>query len=69
MNGGPAARVVITPTPASADVSATTNVALGLQLVDQFGNKTTSTGTTTLTLSTSSTKGFFATANGGTGNT
>ena len=67
INPGAAGLVVITPAPGSAGASATTNIALGLQLVDQFGNNTTSVGTTTLTLSSASAKGFFATTNGASG--
>ena len=66
-NPGAATQVVITPTPGSVGASATTNVKLGLQLVDQYGNNTTSVGTTTLTLSSASAKGFFATTNGASG--
>ena len=67
ITGGTATQVVITPTPGSVGASATTNIALGLQLEDQFGNNTTSVGTTTLTLSSASAKGFFATTNGASG--
>jgi len=66
-NPGVAVKVVITPTPSTAAASGTTNVKVGLQLVDQYGNATTSSGTTHLVLSTSSSGGFFSTANGGTG--
>jgi hypothetical protein len=67
ITAGPAAEVAISPSPASDTASSTTNVQLNLQLQDQFGNNTVSSGTTTLTLSTSSAKGFFATATGTTG--
>ena len=63
----PAASVALTVTPSSATVSATTNMALSLQLQDAFGNNTTSSGTTTLTLSTPSAQDFFATTNGASG--
>ena len=69
ITAGPPTHVVITPTPNTAGVSTTTNIKLGLQLEDQYNNPTTNPNTTslTLTLSTSSTKGFFATTNGHTG--
>ena len=61
---GPAAQVTITPNPSTATASSTTNVALGLQLQDQFGNNTTSSGTTTLALSSPSATDFFAASSG-----
>ena len=67
ITAGPAAQAVITPTPSSASASGTTNISLGFQLQDSYGNNTTSSGTTSLTVSTSSAKGFFSTSNGGTG--
>ena len=60
-------QVAITPAPSFATASSTTNIQLSLQLRDQFGNNTTSSGTTTLALSTGSANGFFATTNGATG--
>jgi len=66
-NAGAAAAAFITPSPSSATASSTTNIKLSFQLVDLYGNATTSVGTTTLTLSTTSSKGFFATSNGSTG--
>ncbi len=60
--------VKITPTPASAAASGTTNIKLGFQLVDRYGNNATAgAGGISLTVSTSSAKGFFNTANGATG--
>ena len=55
------AKVAITPTPASAADSATTNVTLGYQLEDAFNNPTTNTtgATISLTVGSSSAKGFF----------
>jgi type II secretory pathway pseudopilin PulG len=64
---GPASTVAITPSPTSATASSTTNVTLSLQIEDAFGNTTTSSGTTTLTLSSPSTTDFFASTLGGTG--
>ncbi len=58
---------MITPTPTSAGASGTTNVNLGLQLEDSVRQHTTAGPGTTLTLSTSSAKGFFASTMGGTG--
>ena len=55
------------PEPASAQRVGTTNVTLGLQLQDQFGNNTTSTGTTTLTPELELGQDFFATTSGGSG--
>ena len=67
VNAGAATKVVITPSPSTATASDTTNVALGLQLQDQFGNNTTSSGTTTLALSSPSATDFFAATNGASG--
>jgi trimeric autotransporter adhesin len=64
ITAGPATQVSITPNPAAVATSNTTNVALGLQLEDQFGNNTTSSGTTTLALSSPSTTDFFSAYNG-----
>ena len=67
VSAGTATKVVITPSPATTTASGTTNVALGLQLEDQFGNNTTSSGTTTLTLSSPSATDFFGTSMGAVG--
>ena len=67
ITGGTPSRVVISPSPSSATASSTTNITFGLQLVDQFGNNATSTGTTTIALSSNSSKEFFSTSLGGTG--
>ena len=64
---GSPVKVVITPTPSTAMASSTTNITLGLQLVDQYGNNTTSSGTTTLRLGSSSTAGFFTSSLGASG--
>jgi type II secretory pathway pseudopilin PulG len=64
---GTAATVAISPSPFAATTNGTTNVTLGFQLQDQFGNNTTSTGTTRLTLSTPSSTDFFATSLGASG--
>ena len=66
-NAGPTSNVSITPSPSTASTSATTNIKLSLQLTDQYGNGTISSGTTNLVVSTSSTKGFFNAATGGAG--
>ena len=63
----PPTQVAISATPGSATASNQTNIKLSLQLEDSLGNPTTSVGTTTLTLSTASSKGFFATASGASG--
>ena len=61
-------QVNITPTPTSTAASTTTSIALGFQLVDQYGNNTTAgTGGISLSVSSTSTKDFFSSANGGTG--
>jgi trimeric autotransporter adhesin len=65
---GTASQVAITPNPATVIASNTTNTTLGLQLQDQFGNNTTSSGTTTLVLSTPGASDFFATSINATGN-
>ena len=68
INGAAPVKVALTATPTSAGVSSTTDVALGLQLVDQFGNNTTAgSNGISLTLSTSSTKGFFNANNNASG--
>jgi hypothetical protein len=64
---GAAGAVAITPTPSSATASSTTNISLAFQLQDQFGNNTTSSGTTTLSLSAVSSAGFFGASNGAAG--
>ncbi len=64
---GVAAEVAITPSPSTATASNTTNVALNFQLEDQFGNATTSTGTTTLALTSPSATDFFAATSGASG--
>ncbi len=65
---GSAAQVFITPTPSTSSASTTTNVALGFQLVDQYGNNATAgSGGVTLSVSSTSTKEFFSSTNGGTG--
>ncbi|MGH3733080.1 MAG: beta strand repeat-containing protein, partial [Acidimicrobiales bacterium] len=59
---GPAAQVAIsassTPTPPPASASA--NVTLTLQLEDAWGNDTTSTSATQFSMTSSSSRGFFA---------
>ena len=60
-------QALIGASPTTAQASATTNVTLTVQLLDQYGNPTTSSTPTILTLSTNSAKGFFSTALGGTG--
>ncbi len=66
---GPAAAVAITSTstPNPPTASSTTNVALTLQLTDAWGNDTTSTSATQFSLTSTSTKGFFAGSLGVTG--
>ncbi len=64
---GSATSVSIKPTPSAATTSSTTNIALALQLEDQFGNNTTSSGATMLTLSTASSAGFFSATSGDVG--
>ena len=64
---GAAAQVLITPSPTTASASATTNVALSIQLVDQYGNATTSASSTTLSMGSSSTKDFFTSSSGTSG--
>ena len=65
---GAPVQVNITPTPTSMAASSTTSIALGFQLVDQYGNNTTAgTGGITLSVSSTSSKEFFSTASGGTG--
>jgi type II secretory pathway pseudopilin PulG len=59
--------VLITVSPASVGVDNVTNAALTLQIVDAWGNDTVSTGTTSLTVSSSSTGGFFSNTEGNTG--
>ena len=62
----PPGLVAIMPNPTSAGASGTTNVTLGYQLLDpQFANPTTNTtgATISLTVGSSSAKGFFAGAN------
>ena len=59
--------MIITPSPLSATASGMTNVTLGLQLQDQLGNNTTSSGTTTLTLSSPSATDFFTATSGASG--
>ncbi|MGO8860838.1 MAG: type II secretion system protein, partial [Acidimicrobiales bacterium] len=68
VSAGSASKVTITPSPTSASASSTTNMTLGLQLTDAFGNTTTAgTGGVTLTLSSNSSKEFFSSTLGGTG--
>ncbi|HEY3841954.1 MAG TPA: hypothetical protein VGL48_01775 [Acidimicrobiales bacterium] len=67
VTAGSAIGAAVNPSPTSVTASSTTNVALSLQLQDQFGNSTTSSGTTSLVLSSPSGKDFFATSNGATG--
>ncbi len=61
---GQPAEVAITPTPSTNAVSGTTNFSLNVQLEDQYGNPTSSTNPVTITLSSSSAKGFFSLNNG-----
>ena len=67
ITAGAAAKVAITPTPASVTASATAGVKLAFQLQDQFGNNATSSGTTSLTLTSPSSGGFFSATSGGSG--
>jgi type II secretory pathway pseudopilin PulG len=64
---GPDTGVVIVASPTTVPVSSVTNVQLTFQAVDTWGNATVSSGTTTLTVSSTSTKGFFNVANGAAG--
>ncbi|MGH3732167.1 MAG: beta strand repeat-containing protein [Acidimicrobiales bacterium] len=63
---GPASQVAVTPSTTTPGVSSVTNTSLSFQLEDQFGNAVTSSGTTTLVMS-SSGNGFFANTNATTG--
>ena len=68
ITGATPVKMALTATPTSAGVSNTTNVALGLQLIDQYGNNTAAGSSgVSLTLSTSSSKGFFSTSNNASG--
>ena len=68
VTGGTPTHVVITPTPTSTTASTTTSIALGFQLEDAFNNATTAgTGGISLSVSSTSTKEFFSSVNGGTG--
>ncbi|MGO8859374.1 MAG: hypothetical protein ACLQRH_01185, partial [Acidimicrobiales bacterium] len=67
ITAGPASQVSIAPSPPTATASGTSNVTLGLQLQDQFGNDTTSSGTTMLALSSPSVSDFFTASNGASG--
>ncbi len=66
---GPAAEVAITSTstPNPPTASSTANVTLTLQLEDAWGNHTTSASATQFSLTSTSTKGFFAGALGNSG--
>lgn len=64
---GSATQVLISATPNANTASSSTNVTLGLQLADQYGNPTTSASATSLTLSTNSSRGFFNGVLGGSG--
>jgi hypothetical protein len=66
VQGGGTAQVAITSSTTSPTVSSLTSTTLTFQLEDAFGNPSTSTGTTTLTLSDSN-NGFFASSNGAAG--
>jgi type II secretory pathway pseudopilin PulG len=69
--GGVEAGVLISASPSVVSVSSVTNVQLTLQVVDSWGNATVSTGTTILSVSSTSNStvkgGFFNVANGATG--
>jgi type II secretory pathway pseudopilin PulG len=61
---GPEAGVLISANPTSVPASSATNAQLNFQVVDIWGNPTVSTGDTVLTISSSSTGGFFGTTLG-----
>jgi type II secretory pathway pseudopilin PulG len=66
-HAGGATGVTITPSPTTTTVSNLTNVTLTLQLVDSYGNPTTASTATSVTLTSSSTKDFYYTALGHSG--
>jgi type II secretory pathway pseudopilin PulG len=59
--------VLISAAPTTVPVDTVTNVAITLQIVDAWGNDTVSTGATNLTVSSSSTGGFFSSIEGNAG--
>jgi hypothetical protein len=67
IQGGAATQVAVTPNTSSPTVDSVTNTALTLQLADQWGNTTKSSGTTTLALSNSGGGGFFSSSIGAAG--
>jgi type II secretory pathway pseudopilin PulG len=59
---GTEAGVLLSASPTSVSVSNVTNVQLTIEIVDAWGNETVSNGTTNLTVSSTSTLGFFNTS-------